>query len=145
MDTSSFIHRDAFRMLTDGDTTLGSGVHRTVFPCALNDAWVVKVEEGSRSFANVLEWETWERVRDTPWAKWFAPCHHISPCGSVLLMSRTQRLRPEEYPEQIPGFFTDTKRDNFGLLGKQFVCHDYGLHLLMEQGMHNRMRKVKWW
>jgi hypothetical protein len=45
----------------------------------------------------------------------------------------------------MPAFFTDLKRENFGLLLGRLVCHDYGVNLLMENGMTKRMRKANWW
>lgn len=135
------ILRDAFHMLC-GDE-IGSGIGRRVFTCDLIPDCVVKIEENGGSFQNVVEWETWLRVKGTEHAKWFAPCRWIAPNGTVLVMERTQR--PGRYPEKMPVFLTDFKRTNYGMLKGRLVCHDYGTHLMFEHGMSKRMRKADWW
>lgn len=145
MSENAFIHKEAFRLLVKGDA-LGSGIGRQVFACALHPDWVVKVEEGSGSFQNTAEWFLWDRVKDVAdIAKWFAPCLYISPCGGVLLQSRTQPLPKEQYPARVPAFLTDLKYSNYGLLNGQFVCHDYGTHLMLENGMTKRLKMAEWW
>jgi hypothetical protein len=104
---------------------LGEGGFRRVYTCLLDDDLVVKVEEGSRSFANAFEWETWHRARGTPLARWLAPCWAISPCGSILLQYRTARLERE--PKRVPSLFKDRKWNNWGRYKGRLVCHDYGL------------------
>lgn len=134
---------DFFRMFC-GDL-IGEGSARAVYQYRMNSNWVVKVESGVSSFQNIMEWETWARIMETEHAKWFAPCRYISPCGNVLIQQKTAYRGRSDYPLKIPAFFTDTKYDNFGFIGKQLVCHDYGIHLLMEKGMTRRMRGVQWW
>ncbi|KAA1057165.1 hypothetical protein [Azospirillum argentinense] len=123
---------------------LGAGIGRQVYELATDPTKVVKVEMASRSFQNAMEWETWDRVKDTPWAKWFAPCHSISPCGIVLIQSRTKPFEAD--PDELPEFFTDLKRTNYGVIDGQVVAHDYGFSLLIERGLKRvRMRKPEWW
>lgn len=143
MSDNHAVLRDVFQLLT-GDK-LGNGIARTVYECLLNHEWVVKVEEASRSFQNVIEWETWNSVRGTELEKWFAPCLHISPSGTVLVMARTTQVPEKKYPKLMPVFLTDFKRDNYGLYRGRVVCHDYGTNLLMEHGKSQRMRKPDWW
>jgi hypothetical protein len=38
---------------------IGRGAHRQVFQHRQNVNWVIKVEEGARTFANAIEWDTW--------------------------------------------------------------------------------------
>jgi hypothetical protein len=124
---------------------LGAGIGRRVFEYALNpDTHVVKFEDcnGSR-FQNVLEWETWQRVKGTRHERWFAPCVWISQSGGILIMRRT--TRPVQFPAKMPAYLCDFKRDNYGLLDGKFVCHDYGTNLLIENGLTSRMRKAEWW
>lgn len=123
---------------------LGEGIGRECYVCAIDESLVVKIEVGGGSFQNVIEWETWQRVRDVPTiAPFFAPCVNISSCGVVLLQKRTEV--PSNYPERMPNFFTDFKRGNYGLYKGHVVCHDYGTNLLFEKGMSKRTRKVNWW
>jgi hypothetical protein len=134
-------HREAFNLLCD--QLIGTGIGRQVFSSAVFKDAVIKVESSAGSFQNIIEWETWQRIKETKFAKWFAPCVHISPCGSLLIMAKT--VPALEYPEQMPAFLTDFKRANYGMLNGQFVCHDYGTNLLFENGMTKRMKKVEWW
>ena len=103
---------------------IGYGRDRTVYMCALNTSFVIKVEYGERSFQNRVEWETWEYVSGGPYEKWFAPCNRISPCGTLLFQKRTTPV--QKLPKKLPAFFTDLKCENFGMFEGRLVCHDYG-------------------
>lgn len=143
MSENQSAHREAFWLLC-GDR-IDYGMSRTVHACKFNREWVVKVETEASQFQNVMEWETWHRVKGTALAKWFAPCHYISDCGIILIQSRTRQPQDREYPGRMPVFFTDFKRTNYGLLGRRLVCHDYGTSLITEHGLSHRLRKVEWW
>jgi hypothetical protein len=123
---------------------LGSGVSREVYQYALNPDYVIKFETDAGSFQNILEWETWENVRFTKHAKWFAPCSHISPCGTVLLQYYASPISSYDLPEKVPAFFTDLKLKNFGRFKDNIVCLDYGRNLLMSNGLTSRMKKAEW-
>lgn len=123
---------------------IGTGAYRHVYEWLPDPSLVLKIENGAKSFANVIEDEVWNRVRDTEFARWFAPVVQISDCGSLILQKRTEPIRREELPELVPAFFTDLHIYNWGLLNGRPVCHDYGLNLLMERGMTKRMRKAGW-
>lgn len=134
---------------------IGRGMSRNVFSSKLLPDCVVKVEEDAGRFQNIVEWETWQRVKDTPHARWFAACRWISPNGTILIMERTRTPAPQEYPDKMPVFLCDFKRTNYGMarsaprngkLGKEWlVCHDYGTHLMFENGMTKRLKKADWW
>jgi len=132
---------------------IGRGMSRTVYDSPLLPNSVIKVETAAHQFQNVIEWETWERVRDTPASRWFAACEWISPDGIVLVMQRTRPPAPSEFPDRVPVYLTDMKRTNYGMVGecrggvgKQLlVCHDYGTHMLFEHGMTKRLKKAAWW
>ena len=143
MSDNTLIHREAFWLMCG--EKIGNGIARTVYESRLLPGFVIKVEEDSRSFQNVLEWETWQRVRGTKHEKWFAPCESISAAGTVLVMRKTELARASEYPEKMPVFLTDFKRKNYGMYDGRLVCHDYGLTLLVEHGMTSRLRKANWW
>lgn len=138
----NIVAHDLFLMLTGG-RVLGSGMSRTVYDWELADNAVVRFEEEGHH-QNVIEWETWQRVRDTDMAKWFAPCLEISPCGRVLVQAMAKDLKGD-LPKKVPAFFTDLKRDNWGKYKGRRVCRDYGIHLMLEKGMSGRMRKADWW
>lgn len=125
---------------------LGTGMSRQVYVFDLDDDLVIKMEVNA-CFQNVLEWETWRALKDTPHAKWLAPCKWISRSGNALIMARTKPISLSEAPKQLPEWIADHKLENFGWLGKQVVCHDYGSTggaLLNHGAFRGRMRKIKW-
>lgn len=121
---------------------IGDGAARQVYECTLDDSLVVKVE-WAKSFQNTIEWEVWSEVKDTDFAKYFAPVVAISCYGNILIMKKTEPMK--KYPEMIPAFFSDTKKANYGKYKGHFCCHDYGLNNLMTKGMTKRMVKAYWW
>ena len=143
MSDNTAIHRDTFWLMCGN--RIGSGMSRVAYTCEFNSDWVIKVEDRAQSFQNVREWEAWQWVKDHPEARWFAPCLHISPNGSVLIQRRTITPRPKEFMDRMPVFLGDFKRQNYGMLDGKLVCHDYGTNMLMEHGRSQKMRKVEWW
>lgn len=140
-DLSASILRDW--MLTACGKKLGGGIGRHVFVYDLNPRFVIKVEDSG--FQNVIEWEMWQTVKETPYAKWFAPCRSISPLGTVLLMDRTLPAPRKAYPRRMPVFLGDYKYSNYGLLNDRLVCHDYGSSIIASNGLGKAMRKANWW
>lgn len=126
------------------DPRIGCGMTRSVFPITTMPGYVAKIEENPKDhFQNVIEWETWNRMKGTSVEKWFAPCHSISADGRILIMARTKR--PESLPKRVPAFFTDLKAENWGVYKNRLVCHDYAKTKLMESGTTTSMlRVVKW-
>lgn len=124
---------------------LGEGMSRKVFVCGMDPSLVVKVETGGGHFQNICEWNLWQAVQYQPdTAKWLAPCHHISPDGSVLIMARTSPLALHDYPDQVPMWLSDRKFCNFGLYKGNFVAHDYGLHTALTHGTTKRLTNAHW-
>ncbi len=110
---------------------IATGVFRSVYDYNLDDKYVVKIEKDNTS-CNMIEYMIWDEVRglinDKEWVKdWFAPCKWISPNGRILIMEKTKEFkRGMEVPTKVPEFLWDVKPDNFGWIGKNYVCHDYG-------------------
>ena len=126
---------------------LGRGISRTVYEYSPDKTLVLKFErDGSHWFQNVIEWETWceARAMGKSVARWLAKCHSISADGRWLLMVRTTPL-VGKLPRQMPGFLTDFKRENYGMIGRQIVCHDYGTNLAMNRGMSSRGLRTAHW
>lgn len=124
---------------------IGSGIGRHVFEYLPDKSLVIKFELKCKSFQNVMEWETWQATQFYgPVRKWFAPCVSISDCGTILLQKRTHSRPREKYPGKIPAYLTDTKYSNYGFIGNQLVCHDYGTNIMLEKGMTGHMKKVLW-
>ncbi len=125
---------------------IGSGIHRIVYECLWDEALVVKVaiDDDARA-VNLLEEKLWLEIAETPVAKWFTPVVGCSQAGKYLLERRVEKLPKEQYPKEIPHFFTDTKYSNFGWLkGKGFVCCDYGTFNIFK-GLSTKMKSVEWW
>jgi len=121
---------------------IGRGQFRCVYEFTLDPKnWVVKTEFADRSFANITEWQLWQDVKDTPGAKWFAPCRWISPGGTLLIQARTKPLKDQ--PAKIPWYFTDRKTENFGTYKSRLVCHDYAMTLLANPAQLTAPRMVK--
>ena len=123
---------------------LGGGVSRDVYGMPPDNKFVLKFETGEGWFQNVAEWHIWQSVQHSPkYAKWFAPCIEISPCGLVLVQKRTTPVIGD-LPTHMPAFFTDFKPANYGRIGKNVVAVDYGRNLLSQTGLTKRMRKADW-
>jgi hypothetical protein len=128
---------------------LGGGLAREVYEYLPNkETTVIKVENSMGSFQNVMEWELWNELKDTPLRRWIAPCIRISSNGMYLMMERTTPP-PSNYrwPKKIPAWLNDRKRENFGLWKGRLVCHDYGImHKSFIHGVNlNRMASARWW
>lgn len=137
--TSKWVLEDAFNVFAG--ELLGEGIHRKVFAHQQDPTLVIKVESGAGCFSNIGEWDAWMAWGDAREGQWLAPCVALSPRGSVLLQRRVQPLRPDELPERLPGFLTDTKVSNFGLYKGRVVCCDYGTLITT---LNNRMKKAHW-
>jgi hypothetical protein len=119
---------------------LGSGMSRTVFIHPFDETKVIKVENSSTNFQNVLEWQFWQDYKHcNNISKWLAPCHAISDSGTFLIMSRTEPVPKVKIPKKLPKFLTDHKPENIGLLNNRIVCHDYAFTISSVED-----RLVKW-
>jgi hypothetical protein len=125
---------------------IGRGSTREVFTLQFDQTKVVKIEDGGLSFANVQEYALWEEVKHTTWKRWFAPVYGIDTLGTALVQARTSPLSDREWGrvKVLPNFFTDLKKQNFGMLNGKVVCHDYALNLIACRGLRAaRMRNVE--
>lgn len=123
---------------------IGKGASRETFVYEPNPKYVIKLEDRGHWFQNIQEWNTWLEVKDTKHAKWFAPCQWISPTGTILLQERTTVVARRDVPTKIPEYFTDLKLANFGWLGDNFVCHDYGIIKLADIALKkSKLRSTK--
>ncbi len=125
---------------------LGGGVSRGVYVLSIDQSLVIKIETTSHSFQNVSEWEIWNYLEgyDTDTMNWFAPCHYISPCGTILIQARTTPLDKSQAPKKVPAFFTDTKYQNFGMYDGRVVAHDYGYHNFVRLGSSCKLKRAQW-
>lgn len=133
--------RDFFNLMC-GDL-IGEGQYRKVYEFKQNPKFVIKMEDTAYSFSNIREWDLWLNAECLPEArKWLAPCSTISPNGIFLIQERTTPAR--RFPDKLPVWLTDIKRNNFGMLGGKFVAHDYGNNLVCNSGLTKRLKKVTW-
>lgn len=124
---------------------IGFGIHRDVYVFKPDPTKVIKVANDSGRAANLIEERLWwDAICQTPLEKWFAPVHSVSEAGKYLLQERAEHLPQDQYPKQIPHFFTDTKYQNFGYIkGKGLVCLDYGSFNVF-RSISARMIKAEW-
>ena len=130
---------------------IASGEYRCVYNWSFRKDVVCKITWNQE--ANWAEFNTWSAVKDTHYAKWFAPVIEISACGHFMLMKKARpvNLKKDKLPRRIPNMFTDVKLENFGFIGDQFVCVDYqfldrSLDLAMNSGMvltSSRMKELR--
>ena len=106
---------------------LGSGMSRQVCIHPTDKNKVIKIENSKSHFQNVIEWEMWQRYKNTQKvARWLAPCYAISHSGTFLVMERVKDI--EKPPHQLPTFLNDHKLTNFGKMPDgRIVARDYGL------------------
>lgn len=125
---------------------LGYGQNRYVYEHEFDPTLVLKYEPTGDEFQNVLEWRVWQEVKDhKTLSVWFAPCIALSPNGVWLIQKKIKVLPKEKYPKKLPDFIGDTSYLNFGMLGKRFVCCDYGTPSIARIFWRSKMlAKVKW-
>ena len=130
---------------------IAEGSFRSVYEYPLDEKYVIKLENNN-SNCNLVEYMIWQEVKELKgnleWVKkWFAPVKWISPNGRVLVMQKTRDSEdvPKgcKIPEKVPKFLWDIKLENFGWIGKNFVCHDYGQFYNMIE-YPKAMRKIDW-
>ena len=126
---------------------LGKGTYRTVYEYNMDSRYVIKIEPDNTS-CNLMEYTLWDEIQGLTgklvWVKdWFAPVHYCSPNGKILIMERTIQNYSRTRPNVVPNFFTDVKSNNFGWLGKNFVCHDYGFIWRFIK-YEKKFQKIEW-
>lgn len=119
---------------------LGEGMSRTTYKYYFDDTKVIKIENDSKHFQNVVEWELWKNNKYCDKvSKWLAPCRYISHSGTFLIMDYARDLLEEEKPRLLPSFVTDIKMQNLGVLNGQVVLRDYGTTF---SNLNTRLKKI---
>lgn len=125
---------------------LGEGSFRRTYALKQDPSHVLKLQYGP-GHDNALEWELWHAVKDTKWAKWFAPCERIDSWGSALIMRRAEPFENERdflaKVKRVPSFFDDVKWSNWGMLDGRPVCVDYGITFLFKLGLEGNIAMKK--
>lgn len=104
---------------------IAQGAYRTVFEYRINPAWVIK-HDNRNNHSNIFEHALWNEMIGTKLEQWLAPVEWISDDGYWLIQRRTEPIRRDELPAQVPAIFCDMKLENWGMLDGRPVCHDYG-------------------
>ena len=125
---------------------IGRGAFRVVFDYPLDDKLVIKMAFDTNGVkSNFLEARIWEEIQYRDIAKFFAPVVGVSSNGRFLIMKKARMSKNvKDFPAKVPHFFTDLKYQNYGFIGKELVCVDYG-SMVVTNGMTNRMIKADWW
>ena len=124
---------------------LGRGISREVFVREFDESMVIKIEDLEKGyFANVAEFQIWNQVVGTPYARWFAPSRSLSLGGRLLMQARTLPPAIRDLPAEIPAIFSDVKIENFGMYEGRLVCHDYAFLSNRFFSKKVRMRKASW-
>ena len=126
---------------------IGTGSTRNVYEWLPDPTMVVKYEGAGDAFANVLEFKIWEDLQYVKHAKsWLAPCFKLSANGVWMLQARTETPSSSfKWPNRIPRWLTDCKKQNFGLLKGKLVCHDYALNTIVSRGATKATKKPDFW
>ena len=123
---------------------IGNGESRDVYDCKIYPGYVIKVTHYNEH--NWNEYNIWEAVKDSPYRKWFAPVKEISPAGNSIIMKKAKPITDNtKLPKSIPEFFTDVKRENFGIIDGRLVAIDYQ-HLIraIDISFNCSHRKLIW-
>lgn len=125
---------------------IAQGLNRDVYECKHDPKWVVKIQR-TQNFDNIIEWKIWNAFYHAPdHRKWFADCLTTTESGLVLIQKRVTHGAIEDYPKKVPAYFTDFKIQNYGWIGKRFVCCDYSNSLEIMTGIvPDKLRSAKWW
>lgn len=121
---------------------IGFGKQRWVYAQLNSLSVVVKLlrPEWERVNSNAAEWRNWQRIRQTEYAPYFAPCLAIG--GRWLTMVRCDPLL-SGMSCRIPAICSDDPtRKNFGTLDGRLVCLDYA-NMLPEQ-ITDTAKMIKW-
>lgn len=111
--------------------------------------YVVKIQKDKDNHDNVMEYEMWCNVfHEEEKKKWLAEVAWISTNGRIMIQKKAELItdkNKKKIPEMIPTFLTDVKYENFGFIGKQFVCFDYAFSPMICVGNISvkRMKKFK--
>ena len=126
---------------------IGHGQYRYVYNLKnkLYKDYVVKFEQEEIPCCNITEYNLWSDLTSVKYFhKYFAPIIVIGRGGKVIVQRRVTFKSLNKYPKQVPAFFEDLKVGNFGWIGRQFVCSDYGNHRYT-YSFTKRLKKVKEW
>jgi hypothetical protein len=105
---------------------IGEGQFRQVFAIRGHSDLVAKVEKSGAS-NNLSEWAIWLSLPAALKSR-YAPAQGLLDEGRILIMQRTQPVRPEVFT-RLPESTPDNHHANFGWLRGQIVCHDYAFAL----------------
>lgn len=123
---------------------LGQGCSRSVYEFKPDPRYVIKITDWAGIESNLLELHIWMELK---WvhdlAQWLAPVIWANQDCRVILQRRVEFKAIGKYPKKVPHWFTDLKIQNYGWIGRRFVCADYG-GCVITNGFTRRMKTVNW-
>lgn len=127
---------------------IGEGNSRIVYDFPMIPGYVIKVNKEEGNHDNINEYDFYMAVKYQPEiAKWLAPTSWMSNNGRFLLQKKVTRINErnkKNIPDMVPSFLTDMKYENYGFIGKQFVCFDYAFSsMIASSNCSTRLRKFK--
>ena len=121
---------------------VGVGSNRVVYENLNDSNSVIKVQrpktlKKNNTLSNVIEWNIWNRYKNTELEKIFCPCIDISDDGVYLLQTRVEILEPGKHlkrsrkiwnklPQDIKNLPDSRWYKNWGRLLGNYVIVDYG-------------------
>jgi hypothetical protein len=109
---------------------IGKGKRRNVYEHPKNPKLVVKVLKRLHKHvdANKLEWEIWNKIKETKHAEHFCPCVDLTQDGHLIMQRCEKAKETDTEGIWVLGFFIwdSNKPFNKGLLNDKLVIIDYG-------------------
>jgi hypothetical protein len=111
---------------------IAEGFRRIVYNDKDNPFVVIKFLKDIKDEHNKIEFENWEKLKDTEKGKWLVPCISISEDGRYLVQEKVEII--DEPPDDIPNWiknlgdysFGGNKSKHWGMLNNKVVLVDYG-------------------
>lgn len=134
--SAELVSVDLWRLLWEGDVKTGG--YRAVFLPTCFPEYAIKIERNPEVFQNILENEAWKIANEhykEHAARFMAPVVAVSINQRILVQKRVTRMlescdfcRPHLRDSMVPAWFliNDPHMENFGFIGDQLVCLDYG-------------------
>lgn len=113
---------------------LGEGFRRITYSHVDDPTVVIKFLKNLKDDHNRIEFENWQKLKNTERGKWLAPCVSLSDDGRYLIQRRVEVL--DEMPEElvVPDWikvlgdysFGGNKSKHWGKYEGRVVLIDYG-------------------
>lgn len=103
---------------------IAKGKGRKVYQHPNDPDLIIKVPINSDK-ANRWEWEFWNLIKDTEYAKYFCPCVEFTDGNLIMKRCKPGKRVPQGLTIKGIKIKDSTKSTNYGRLGKRNVLLDY--------------------